>query len=80
MRSNSERTYWMTNDDWYRINKEKDCFELTDAAPERARKSFALWNTQDDQQHKRKRSLWKRIFHRGIKAIKKNDQGGFYGY
>lgn len=63
MRLNSERTYWMTDESWYRINKEKDCFELTDAAPERARKSFELWNSEDDHL-KRKKSLWKRIFHR----------------
>ena len=26
------------NKEWYRINKEKDCFELTDKATERAKK------------------------------------------
>lgn len=38
-----EYMYWMSNDDWYRINKEKQCFELTDEAPERAVKSFEMY-------------------------------------
>ena len=29
-----EFMYWRTNKEWYRINSEKDCFELTDKAPE----------------------------------------------
>ena len=44
MKRNSPRMYWMTNQDWYRINYVKDCFELTDKAPARARRSFAMWN------------------------------------
>lgn len=47
MKRNSERLYWMTNNDWYRINKQKDCFELTEVAPERAKRSFAMWNRPD---------------------------------
>lgn len=43
MKRNSERVYWMTNEDWYTVNHEKDCFELTDDAPPRARRSFAMW-------------------------------------
>lgn len=38
-----ESLYWRKNEGWYRINKEKDCFELTDEAPERAVKSFELY-------------------------------------
>ena len=38
-----EFMYWRTNKEWYRTNSEKDCFELTDKAPERARKSFELY-------------------------------------
>ena len=44
MKRNSERLYWMTNENWYRINTQKGCFELTDEAPERAKRSFAMWN------------------------------------
>ncbi len=44
MKRNSERVYWMTNKDWYTVNRVKDCFELTDAAPPRARRSFAMWS------------------------------------
>jgi len=38
-----ESMYWWSNESWYRINKEKDCFELTDEAPEEARESFELY-------------------------------------
>ena len=44
MKRNRPRMYWMTNPDRYRCNYEKDCFELTDEAPVKARRSFAMWN------------------------------------
>ncbi|MDD3141091.1 MAG: hypothetical protein PHX08_19265 [Lachnospiraceae bacterium] len=40
MTANTEPLYWRTNKSWYKINSEKDCFELTEAAPQRARDSF----------------------------------------
>lgn len=40
MNANTEIMYWSINKEWYKINKKKDCFELTDKAPERAIKSF----------------------------------------
>jgi len=43
MTAKKEFMYWRTNKEWYKINSEKDCFELTDKAPERARKSFELY-------------------------------------
>ena len=43
MTANKESSYWASNPAWYRINKEKDSFELTDEAPERARISFEMW-------------------------------------
>jgi len=43
MTANQEPLYWRSNKEWYRINEEKDCFELTDKAPERAKKSFKLY-------------------------------------
>ena len=43
MNANKESTYWASNPAWYRINKDTDEFELTDEAPERARKSFEMW-------------------------------------
>ncbi len=43
MTANMEFMYWRTNKEWYTINREKDCFELTEQAPERARKSFELY-------------------------------------
>ena len=38
-----EMFYWQTNPDWFTINKEKDCFELTEDAPERAVRSFDMY-------------------------------------
>ena len=35
--------YWHTNPAWYRVNKELDRFELTEAAPEKARRSFEVY-------------------------------------
>lgn len=43
MTANREFMYWCSNKEWYRINEEKDCFELTDKAPERAKQSFELY-------------------------------------
>jgi len=40
--ANTEVFYWTTNKGWYRFNSETQKFELTDEAPERARKSFEL--------------------------------------
>ena len=40
MTANREFMYWRTNKQWYRINEKKDCFELTDQAPSRAKKKF----------------------------------------
>ncbi|MCC8069575.1 MAG: phage minor capsid protein [Ruminococcus sp.] len=47
MNANTEVMYWCTNEEWYSINKEKDCFELTDKAPERAIKSFELYKERN---------------------------------
>lgn len=38
MTTNMESLFWKTNKEWYRVNKEKDCYELTEKAPERAKK------------------------------------------
>jgi hypothetical protein len=43
MTANKESLYWKTNKEWYRINREKDCFELTEKAPQRAIESFELY-------------------------------------
>ena len=37
--------YWMTDEKWFRINKELDRFELTDEAPEKAKKSFEVYKS-----------------------------------
>lgn len=38
-----ECMYWATNELWFRLNPETKMLELTDEAPERARKSFEMW-------------------------------------
>ncbi len=43
MNGNTEILYWRTNKNWFTINCELDRYELTDAAPERAKKSFEEW-------------------------------------
>ena len=48
MKAYDESMYWMRNDDWFRINRERDCFELTDAAPQRAIESFRLYLIRND--------------------------------
>lgn len=52
MQRNSTRSYWLTNDNWYRIVDGK--FELTPEAPPEARRSFAEW-------HKPRKMMWSRI-------------------
>lgn len=44
MSMNSESTFWLTNKNWYRINKENDCFEILDSAPAKAKLSFEIWS------------------------------------
>lgn len=46
MTANQEPLFWKTNREWYRINKQKDCYELTEKAPKRAKKSFELYNSK----------------------------------
>lgn len=57
MTVDSEAMYWSRNEEWYRINKEKDCFELTPKATERARKSFEEYKriNQEHEEQKKKR-------------------------
>ena len=48
MKAYDESMYWMKNDDWFSINYERDCFELTDAAPDRAVESFRMYLLKND--------------------------------
>lgn len=43
MSGNTELLYWRKDKLWYRYDEEKDIFELTDKATERARASFEMW-------------------------------------
>ena len=42
--ANTESLYWLTNKNWYRVNEEKDCFEILDSAPTKAKISFEIWS------------------------------------
>lgn len=44
MSASRESTYWLSNKSWYRINDEKDCFEILDSAPMQAKISFEIWS------------------------------------
>lgn len=48
MTANKESLYWKSNKEWYTINKEGN-YELTKHAPERAKKSFELFNSKNNQ-------------------------------
>ena len=48
MSANTEVMYWITNEEWYRINRELDRFELTEKATERAKKSFEMWKKMNN--------------------------------
>ena len=48
MKAYDEAMYWMRNDEWFTFDPERDCFELTDAAPQRAVESFRLYLLRND--------------------------------
>lgn len=52
MNANTEIMYWSTNKEWYKINREKDCFELTDKAPQRAIDSFEMYKKQNNKNNR----------------------------
>ena len=49
MKVHDEAMYWLRNEEWFIVNEEKDCFELTDAAPQRAVDSFRLYLLRNDR-------------------------------
>ena len=48
MKACDESLYWMEDESWFRIDKEKDCIELTPEAPPRAVESFRLYLLKND--------------------------------
>lgn len=44
MSISTEKTFWLKNPAWYRVNEEKDCFEILDTAPVKAKISFEVWS------------------------------------
>jgi len=48
MSANKEPVFWMSNEEWYIYDEEKNEFKMTDKAPERAIKSFELWNRSEE--------------------------------
>ena len=43
VRAKDEVIFWMRNDDWFRVDDERDCLELTPQALQRAVDSFRLY-------------------------------------
>ena len=43
MSGNTELLYWRKDKSWYRYDEDKDMYELTDKATDRAKASFELW-------------------------------------
>ena len=43
MRAHDESLFWMKDDNWSRMDRERDCLELTPEAPQRAVDSFRLY-------------------------------------
>lgn len=56
MTADRENLYWRTNKAWYTINAEGE-YELTESATERAKRSFALFNSPTPSQRENKRTL-----------------------
>ena len=40
---NREILYWRKDESWYKYDKSRKMYELTDKAPQRAKESFELW-------------------------------------
>ena len=43
MIANKEISFWKTNKEWYRINKDLGRFEINESAPKEAKESFEKW-------------------------------------
>jgi len=54
MTTNMESMYWKTNKEWYYFDDEADDFKLTEKAPERAIKSYALYNRRGNKDNTNK--------------------------
>lgn len=39
-----ESTYWLSNKEWYKIDRKNDQFVILDSAPTRAKLSFEIWS------------------------------------
>lgn len=50
--ADKEFVYWKSDKNWYKINREKDRYELTELAPERARKSFEEFKKRNSKFYK----------------------------
>ena len=51
MKIYDESISWLRNENWFRINREKDYFEIRDDAPERAKRSFVMWCRNNSQEN-----------------------------
>lgn len=46
-----ELMYWHSNKEWYRVNYEKSCYELTEKAPQKAIDSFEKWKNHMQKEY-----------------------------
>ena len=62
MTANKENVYWKTNKEWYRINSDGE-YELTEAAPARACRSFELFCMSNPSQAENNKQLKPQLVH-----------------
>lgn len=44
MTFNTESLYWMTNKEWFYVDKKENCFKMKETAPAKAKISFEIWS------------------------------------
>ena len=48
MDNDIEAPYFITNEEWYYYDEEKEIYKLTDKAPEKAKQSYEEYYSEDD--------------------------------
>ena len=49
---NRDTVYWTKNKEWFTLDKERQRFELTDKAPDEARRSFEKYKVINSRRYK----------------------------
>ena len=76
MKIYDESISWLRNENWFRINREKDYFEIRDDAPERAKRSFVMWCRNNAQENTTEMQM--RIHQNCLNCVKQNLFFGIY--